>query len=293
MILTNSDVEHHCHRCRTNQTLRPKICVKYLNGHAMEMEIHPPPPASQHTDELTASCFMSYHQSSGRIKCSHCIKKALDTNVNVYKVTKNSFLIDTTEDKKKLKTVSVNKIPVCHKVKTCKRIQMVPVSFYSEHRAFVSSANSQSQISSEKAKRIHTFTDRSIPVGVWPPKTQQTASHKEILTMESSRFAQSELASNIRVWAKYNSIAFLEFASEKFEQERCLRCLIQHTEVFFVYISGYVWMRQAPTQILKFCVGEHCAILTQNEVRSQIERPDGLRQCTASDFRLIADESKP
>lgn len=37
MILTNSAVDHRCNRCRTIETLGPKECVNYLNGHSMEM----------------------------------------------------------------------------------------------------------------------------------------------------------------------------------------------------------------------------------------------------------------
>ena len=68
----------------------------------------------------------------------------------------------------------------------------------------------------------------------------------------------------------------------------CIICLIQQIEVFFVYTEqvtpfGYVWVRQAASNILQLCLVNHKTRLTYSEDRHHIERPTGLRQWTAHD----------
>lgn len=70
---------------------------------------------------------------------------------------------------------------------------------------------------------------------------------------------------------------------------RCVECLIQHTIVFITRMDesgtkGYVWMRQAPSLILKACIGSSCLSLTFDARRTQIKRPVGLQQLTGDDI---------
>lgn len=69
------------------------------------------------------------------------------------------------------------------------------------------------------------------------------------------------------------------------------RLSISTTQVYFVYnekssTSGYVWMCQAPSLILKSCIGsKKCLSLTHNADRNQAKLPDGVRHLTIDDFR--------
>lgn len=202
------------------------------------------------------TCFVLYHslnpsqnlaQNSAE-KCITCIKNALDTTVNHFVATKNSILLDTSEDTAKSANISFKDIKDCHQLRICQRIQLVPNSFCSEHQAFQSTAMSQSQNPSQKASITHTFTKTFTPVGVWPPNNHHTASHQEMVTRDPIRRTQSSTS----VSPAYNTIALVEFQSEIPGLKQCVSCLLQHTEVFFVFISdkassGYVWMRQAPS----------------------------------------------
>nr|CCA16810.1 AlNc14C26G2551 [Albugo laibachii Nc14] len=280
MVLTNSDEDQKCKECKKVELLGPKECLKYLKEHTMKLELYQQPPASQYTDELMGTCIVLYHsinpsqtlaQNFGK-KCITCIQRVLHTTVNHFLTTKNSISIDTSEHTAK---ISFNDIKDCHKLHLCQRIQLVPKSFCSEHKAFKPTAMSQSQ----NPFISHTFTKTLTPVGIWPPNNRPTASHEE--------------KSSTRV----STIALVEFQSEVPGLKKCVSCLLQHTKIYFVFISneasfGYVRMRQAPSQVLKRCFDELCIVFSYNEARYQIERPHGLQQCTAYDFELLKDDVK-
>ena len=127
-------------------------------------------------------------------------------------------------------------------------------------------------------------------MGIWPPKNQATFTHIGPMADRPSHITRDKLQFNAGLWKAYNSFSFVEFKTEQLKQVSCVVCLTQHSEVLFVYlsedkISGYVWMRQAPSKVLQICLKEQCKILTYGEKRDQIERPDGLRPWTSFDVR--------
>lgn len=87
-------------------------------------------------------------------------------------------------------------------------------------------------------------------------------------------------------------IAFMEYESNKASKVDCVKCLLQHTEVFRAFNDestegGYIWMRPAPSPIIKSCVAYDTFLsLIYNNQRNQLKHPIGLRQLTHDDIWL-------
>lgn len=168
----------------------------------------------------------------------------------------------------------------------CSRIQKVPQLVCSEHQAFLSPARTQSF----ERIAINKFNETHIPMGVWPPQNYITSRNVASVVSKTSFFSKSWSDTGTQSWLKYNAIAFVEYESKKAKQIDCVNCLLQHTEVFFAYndestTGGYIWMRPAPSTIIKSCVAyDICSSLTYNDQRNQLKRPVGLRQMTHDDI---------
>nr|CCA27401.1 AlNc14C525G12046 [Albugo laibachii Nc14] len=297
-VSSNPDHRWICIKCKLGAAKdRPHLVINvslYIsviltdnkNDHeCSDIEIHHLPPTSQHTNTLKGTCLIAYRIPSRRRRCSTCLTRALSTRVKVQKITDSWLLFDASDDESNGKAALVDDVLNCHRPLTCRRIQMVPHRFCSAHRAFLSP-----ETLSEKPSANNKFTRSFIPVGICPPKYQATVTHMEPMTLYPSHVTRDELQCNAGLWTAYNSIAFVEFDTERLKQVSCVVCLIQHSEVFIVYWSrdkksGYVWMRQAPSKVLQMCLKEHCKSLTYDEKREQIERPNGLRPWTSFDVQ--------
>ena len=162
---------------------------------------------------------------------------------------------------------------------------MVPQNFCSYHQDVITTDPTQSN----EPTMSNKFSENSIPVGMWPPQNHQTDTMKDAMTSKMSYLSQQEAETGSRTWPNCNNIAFVLFQCEKKKQVECVKCLIQHTEVFLAYndetySSGYVWMRQAPSAVLKSCIGKDCTSLFYDEHRTQLQRPVGLRQLSGKDI---------
>ncbi|CCI50915.1 unnamed protein product [Albugo candida] len=94
-----------------------------------------------------------------------------------------------------------------------------------------------------------------------------------------------------QIWPASNNIALVEIKFADSRSYDCLKCLAEHTELFFFYRSeversGYVWMRPVLLTILSSCVGMHCSSLSYNENGMQMRRPVGLPPVTTIDIIL-------
>nr|CCA25473.1 AlNc14C300G10366 [Albugo laibachii Nc14] len=165
---------------------------------------------------------------------------------------------------------------------------MVPKAFCFEHLAFVSTAPNHSI----DRKKIHKFTEESIPVGFWPPQVHRIVSIMDTKSSSPSFFSHSESEVGTQIWPVHDNIAVVRFEYATDQQIDCIKCLMEHSEVFLLYTAertpdGYVWMRQAPAKILKLCVGNLCSSLAYDEQRMQIQRHAGLLQLTTGDNPFI------
>ena len=285
-IMTDNNNQHKCPRCQTLQVLEPESCLESVKNHVVDMEIHHLPPTSQHTIMHRGTCIIANHLPSYRQRCSLCMTKALVRKVKAQQITDHWLLFDISATES---NGLLAKVLDCHKLRKCLRIQNVPGLFCSAHRAFLRPASPQSEPLSKKPSVIHRFTRSYIPVGIWPPKNQAIITHMKPMADCPSHATRDEFQCNAGLWTTYNSVALVGFDTEYLKQVSCVVCLIQHSEVFFVFFSedkssGYVWMRQAPSKVLQMCLKEHCKSLSHDEKRNQIERPDGLRPWTSFDI---------
>lgn len=165
---------------------------------------------------------------------------------------------------------------------------MVPDVFCSAHRQYASSALPIPGIQSRSSYKIQKITKDHIPIGVWPPINVHQHGYAETLPAYRNCFLQSHSESSTKKGQAYGYIALVGFESKPSQQVRCLCCLIQHNEVFFVYtssdgLSGYIWMRQASSHILNVCLSDLCTSLTFDENHFTI-RPIGLSAWTEFDL---------
>ena len=284
-ILTDNNNKHECSGCYTLEILDPQLCLKIRKNHVMNIETNHLPSTLQNTDMLRGKCLIANHALSHSHRCSKCMTRSFKNMVQAQKIMDGWLLFDVSvTDLDGL----LHDVLRCHNKFKCLRIQEVPNVFCSAHRAFLRPTDLHSEQLSKKPALIHKFTISYIPVGVWPPKYQATNTHMEPMPVIPIHMTPNELQCNAGFWTTYNTVAFVVIKTERLKQLSCVVCLIQHTEVFFVYlsedrISGYVWMRQAPSKVLQMCLKEHCTSLTYDEKRDQIERPDGLRPWTSFD----------
>nr|CCA24239.1 AlNc14C228G9259 [Albugo laibachii Nc14] len=186
--------------------------------------------------------------------------------------------------------VDSSKIKMCRRAYRCHRIQIVPDTYCSVHRAIMSMSPADLERHFIKSSDLHTIPKNSIPVGVWPPIIHRVTTDGELVQSYRNTFTPSGSNSNTNIWPSYDRIAFILFKSVAKDPMDCVGCLIQHSEVFFVFtgeqpgFSGYVWMRQAPAHVLQRCLEKDCSSLTYDTRKHTIKRPIGLRPWTIADI---------
>ncbi|CCI11549.1 unnamed protein product [Albugo candida] len=269
--------------------LKEDDCKMYRSNQIMHTEMYKIPLMAQFSDEKTGSCHISYHPSSRQYECATRLRKFFSSTPHhtiIQILTARSLLVETSRsDSQKVRALYQN-FEKAFGQYSCRRIQEVPLEFCSQHSAVLLSA----PIHSPDQVFIHEFTKNRIPVGLWPPKNH---GHYRNVNGVASQRSISHFLSNIgtELWPAGDTIAFVNYKCEKSKQMYCVSCLLQHTEVYLAYdpgssTQGYVWMRPAPSVILKSCVGDKiCSSLTYNADRAQIERPGELLQWTVEELR--------
>nr|CCA25703.1 AlNc14C315G10525 [Albugo laibachii Nc14] len=96
------------------------------------------------------------------------------------------------------------------------------------------------------------------------------------------------------MWPMYDNIAFVRFRHATSKQAECVDCLMEHSEIFLLHTTstnfeGYAWMRQAPSAILKLCLGKVCESLAYDGQQTQIRRSSRLLQLTK---RIIPSDKR-
>ena len=288
IVVTDIVPAHPRRFCKIVNVIQSKECVEFLHQHRMSSESHRHLLNLSKLSPVDGTCISLHHRYGAKVKCTRCIRYIFDISENYYTTPYSTFL-DAPEFSVEKTLGLLDKILKCHNRKICLKIQMVPHSFCSEHRAFVKMTPSKPQTQMETST-IHILSEHTIPVGLWPPSSKQTTVDLDTMPFPSLHMAPISSKSRTPIWPLFITIAFVEFQSAKSQQLKCAICLVQHSEVFFVHVaedevSGYVWMRQAPSHILRLCLEKTCSILTYDEKRIQLKRPVGLRQWTAFDLK--------
>ncbi|CCI49694.1 unnamed protein product [Albugo candida] len=274
-------------KCRRVEVLKEKECSEYLLEHAMDIESHHRLLESPYTDTLKSSCMLLYHKPSRKEKCTGCVMKIYNVKEEPHPTTSLSSLFDASGTSLKLTQKVFEGEKACHGIESCRRLQQVPKRFCAEHRAYLSTTSIAQETRQNKLSTIHELTIDKISVGVWPPTSKHISGNdgKGTSFIHATPFASE---TGTKIWPFYSNIAFVEFTSAQSEELKCVSCLIQHSEVFFVYtagngFSGYVWMGQAPSHIFEHCLRRHCEKLTYDEQNNLLDRPVGLRQWSIED----------
>ncbi|CCI45553.1 unnamed protein product, partial [Albugo candida] len=274
----------------THVKLEEDDCKMYRSNQIMHTEMYKIPLRAQLSDEKAGLCHISHHHTSSQQNCAARLRTFFSSTPHhkmIHILTARSLLVETSgSNSQKIRALYPNFEKIVSKP-TCLRIQEVPREFCSEHLAFLLPA----PIHSPDQVFIHEFTKNRIPVGLWPPKNHINYRNADGV---ASQRRYSHLLSNIgtELWPAVDTIAFVEYECENSKQIYCVSCLLQHTEVYLAYghessTRGYVWMRPAPSVILKSCVGDKiCSSLTYNADRAQIERPGDLRQWTVESLGI-------
>nr|CCA24846.1 AlNc14C262G9825 [Albugo laibachii Nc14] len=289
MMLTDYQGEFECPHCSYPNKPNLANCASHLQHHSMNIERY---PSARHTSPLKGTCFVLFSSTYAMAKkCIPCFENIFGSVHQPSKLTQSSFLHDTSIDYQFEVTQEImDRIRICHKNYTCRRIQLVPDEFCLEHRNFRFVDFYQANSESRKTSQLYHFTRTNIPVGIWPPKIYKSSPDiKHPLHL-------SYLRSDTLNWPTYNTIALVEIESEPLHLDGCIICVMQQAEVFFVYTKddtrfGYVWMRQAASHILQLCLEKQCTRLTYSADRHHIERPTGLRQWTAKDVKAKCSPS--
>lgn len=303
MILTDASAQlPDCrHLCSHRERLETAECRKYLDEHTMNIEMHEKPSKPWSLHEYGRNCLVSYHTYNLKQACESLMRNLYtiaSKEPKIHTITETSFLVYTSELGPMNIAVALSKygeftIEHSKRSRTCSRIQKVPLEFCFEHEAFDWTVSRQSAHPSA----INMFTTKLIPVGIWPPKNYINSQIENREVSKTSCLLQHPFATDIQIWPKYNSIALVEYECVKAKHLNCVTCLLQHTEVFFAYNEksgkkGYVWMSQAPSEIIGRCVNNGiCSSLTCNYNRVQLNRPDGLRLLTHADFKVKRNRS--
>ena len=184
--------------------------------------------------------------------------------------------------------VSFSNLLLCHNRNRCVRIQKIPNEFCSEHVAFLLTPS----FPSIDQDNFNQFTATSMPLGVWPPQSHHIVCNMATKNTSPSCSSHLKSAPATLLWPMPQNIALVRFAYVPSTQSDCIKCLMEHSEVYLLYDAettsdGYVWMRQAPADILKSCVGKFRSSLAYDEKGTQIPRPSGLLQLTKDDNPFI------
>lgn len=280
-IVLTSQIEEklNCATCSDVTVLRPDACKQFRGDDAVNIEVYPSPSDHQLLQPSKSNCIVLYYTSSNEESCVKCIKRYLPTTGDPYVLTKTSSLLDVSKVFLKRTKRPFQNLLECHTMYFCIRLQMVPYEFCMYHEVFVSQGDSQSVVRAESIE----FTQERIPVGVWP-------SQEHRIVMSDS---ESERAPEL--WPVFaNSIALVQFEYKGSTFLDCAACLLERTDVFFAYnfqstSAGYVWMRQAPSFVLRSCVGKGCSGLSYDAHQMQLERPVGIRQMIKEDIRILRE----
>lgn len=178
----------------------------------------------------------------------------------------------------------------CVSLSSCVRIQRVPYDFCTAHRGFMMTP-------SRERSKDSKFKQNSIPVGLWPPLERQIARSAHNFNYLEIFVPISGKTYDPRIWLASSNIAFVQFQYAHTKAHNCLKCLVEHAEVFFFYrselaLNGYVWMCPVPSSILSLCIGHHCISLSHDEYGIKMRRPVGLRQVTNDDVKISLAFSK-
>lgn len=291
MIFTDASAQiPDCDRkCAFKERLKGDECKKYLEEHTKNSEMYERPSKPEYNHEKSGNCLVLYHQYHLKQKCFIRMKEILGIALKmteIHTITTTSLLVDLSKLDPRAFVEFTKRDRKLTGRNFCSRIQKVPQLVCSEHQAFLSPARTQSF----QRIAINKFNETHIPMGVWPPQNYITSRNVASVVSKTSFFSKSWSDTGTQSWLKYNVIAFVEYESKKAKQIDCVNCLLQHTEVFFAYNDestkgGYIWMRPAPSTIIKSCVAyDICSSLTYNDQRNQLKRPVGLRQMTHDDI---------
>nr|CCA22982.1 AlNc14C175G8099 [Albugo laibachii Nc14] len=272
-----------CNSCRNIQMLHSPSCADFLQKHVQTIETHEKPSELHLPTTVHAYCIVGYYSPSSKNKCTVCMRNVLSPESKIYAISDVSIMIETQKNEQAFDELFM----ICHAVKKCARIQQVPHAFCSVHRSQISVDSIQRSLQNGR----HIFTEKNTPVGIWPPQTHRFVSKVGKFTSQTKIYPQSELGIGSETLLPYKNIALVYYRHEADGRFDCILCLIEHTEVFFVdsktaSMGGYVWMRQAPSNIFKLCVGKICTSLAYDAHSQQMVRPVGLRQVTRDDIVL-------
>lgn len=276
--------------CNVVKKLNHYDCINYSIQQRVNTELYVKPLETQCNNENSGYCLISFHFVTSGQNCYKRMGEYFSLNsqkprINI--LTKTSLLTDTSGLDSDLLSKSIENYRSPRSLKTCIRIQKVPHKLCSEHEAVITAAS----IQSTEAIAIETFNKEQIPVGVWPPQNHITFSTGGPVDVQMSCLWKTLSDSDTKLTPICTSITLVKYKCGKSKQVECVSCLLQHTEVYFAYndkssTSGYVWMRQAPSLILKSCIDyKNCLSLSYNAHRTQVKLPDGVRQLTIEDIR--------
>ncbi|CCI10676.1 unnamed protein product [Albugo candida] len=273
-----------CKTCKFIQVRRPDDCGKKPEHYLNKLEVYPKPSHLDMRNELYESCIAAY-QGKCDYACIGCIEHYLEITNAAPLIGRSPLLFDVSMAASKMTLKVFSKLShECVVARRCSRIQAVPSYFCSTHRAF-------KVTQSRRGKKAIKFNQDPIPVGIWPPLQHQAEENLNGFMSPRSSVSWSGSADGPQIWPASNNIALVEIKFADSGSYDCLKCLAEHTELFFFYRSeversGYVWMRPALSNILSSCVGMHCSSLSYNENGMQMRRPVGLPPVTTIDIIL-------
>lgn len=171
IVLTEIVPKHSCRWCKIADIIESKECLYFLLEHKMSSESHRHLLRISDLDTLEGTCIILQHEISAKVPCVRWIQRIFSTSVDYY-TTPFSSLLDASELSTKKTLKLLEKTLHCHTNQVCRKIQMVPHSFCSEHKAFINTTPSEPQTQFSKPSTIHIISEHIIPVGLWPPSSQ-------------------------------------------------------------------------------------------------------------------------
>nr|CCA19866.1 AlNc14C80G5276 [Albugo laibachii Nc14] len=223
-----------CTACKKIKVLDPSVCRQFLDHHAMEAEKYTKPLVLQSKCKFDGSCLVLYHTKSTRLRWVDCMTKVFHgETLKAHLTTRYSALLDVSKLDMNLNPRIFGKLLECHDYRNCFRIQKVPIHFCSYHEALISNP---AWIQGVKFK---TFTKDGIPVGVWPPQTHSVILKQDDMMSKRVSATNSESTDDSNIWPSSGNIAWVRLETAHSEHFDCVNCLIQYTEVFFVYKDEY------------------------------------------------------
>ena len=209
IVVTDIVPKTSCKWCKITDAIQFKMCVNFLHKHKMNSESHRHLLRLSYLVQHEGTCISLHHTYGAKVRCTRCIRDIFDKSEN-YHTTPYSTLLDAPEFSVEKTLKLLDKILECHNRHICLKIQMVPHSFCSEHRAFVKMTPSKPQTQMETST-IHILSEHTIPVGVWPPSSQQNTVDSDTMPFPSLHMAPVSSKSRTPIWPLFTTIAFVEF----------------------------------------------------------------------------------